>query len=235
MKNLPLELKKIGLKEKEAKVYLAVLSLKYTPAQKIAKEAKISRPAVYEILKDLKNKGLVVENKEKNKRYFSGESPDRLLNTLQTQKKELKEKEREFLRIINDLKNTYQTDQQSQIQEYKGKNAVDLLLEDLTTTANQNIYAFASNESPLPFQKRNKIYKKIKKRLNQIKIKEINTLDKPLDLPHLKTKTVSAEKMPFQGVVFAYNKIIMLESSKKAYLINNPQVLNLLKSFFELY
>ena len=53
------ELEKIGLTEKEAAVYLALLKLGPTTALKIARETGIKRPTVYTTLDALKGRGLV--------------------------------------------------------------------------------------------------------------------------------------------------------------------------------
>ena len=90
---LPLELRKLGLTEKQASVYLTALELGYTSIQKIAQKAKISRPTTYEIVKTLKQKRLISESRDKNKTYFIAESPDKLLGILKIEKKEIKEKE----------------------------------------------------------------------------------------------------------------------------------------------
>ena len=90
---LPLELRKLGLTEKEVKVYLSTLELGYASVQKIAKQIKISRPTVYKIIKSLKEKGLVSESKDEQKRYFTAESPDKFLGVIRAQTREIEEKE----------------------------------------------------------------------------------------------------------------------------------------------
>jgi len=91
---LPLELRKLGLTEKQALVYLTALELGYTSIQKIAQKAKISRPTTYEIVKTLEQKGLISESKDKNKRYFIAESPDKLLGILRIEKRNRRERKR---------------------------------------------------------------------------------------------------------------------------------------------
>ena len=60
MNNIPieLELRKLGLNEKEVKVYLTGLELGPNSVQNIAASAKITRPTTYEIIKKLEAKGL---------------------------------------------------------------------------------------------------------------------------------------------------------------------------------
>ena len=107
MEILPLELRKLGLKEKEVQVYLTGLELGPSSVQKIAKKAKITRPTTYEIIKTLEKKGLFIETKQKKKRLFVAQSPERILGILKIKKREIEEKEREFIRIIATLQSKY--------------------------------------------------------------------------------------------------------------------------------
>ena len=88
---IELELRKLGLKEKEVQVYLAGLELGPSSVQKIAEMAKITRPTTYEIIKILEKKGLFVEIKQKKKRVFIAQSPERILGILRIQKREIEE------------------------------------------------------------------------------------------------------------------------------------------------
>ena len=109
---LNLELRKLGLKEKEVAVWLTALETGFDSAQNIARKAGVSRPTAYEIIKSLIKRGLMKEIKRKGiirgeKNYFTAESPDALLRVLRVQKKEIEEKEREFIRIISALQSKY--------------------------------------------------------------------------------------------------------------------------------
>ncbi|MBI3251348.1 MAG: TrmB family transcriptional regulator, partial [Candidatus Andersenbacteria bacterium] len=57
-------LKHLGLKDKEAAVYLAALQLGPSPVQNIARRANVVRATTYVILEDLQKKGLVTHYKE---------------------------------------------------------------------------------------------------------------------------------------------------------------------------
>lgn len=69
---IELELRKLGLTEKEVRVYLAGLELGPSSVKKISEMAKITKPTAYEIIKDLERKGLFAETlkerKQKKKR-----------------------------------------------------------------------------------------------------------------------------------------------------------------------
>jgi len=118
---LPLELRKLGLTEKEVQVYLSALELGYTSIQKISQQTHISRTTTYSIVKSLKDKGLISQSEDKNKKYIIAESPDKLLGILKREKEEIDEKEREFLRIIAVLKEKYQLEDRRDIKVYKTK------------------------------------------------------------------------------------------------------------------
>ncbi len=216
---LPLELRKLGLTEKQSLVYLTALELGYTSIQKIAQKAKISRPTTYEIVKSLKQKGLISESKDKNKRYFIAESPDKLLGILRIEKKEIEEKEREFLRIISALKSKYFLGDKSEIKTYKGKAEIESLFEDFLTTQSKKIYVFINNEKIWPLKARQSAYQKITKRLGKIEI--------------LERKPIKHDIPLFPGIIIIYEKIIIIPNEKlTGILVENKILIDLIKSFF---
>ena len=75
-------LKEIGLNEKEAIVYIALLKLGKSSTQIISKETGINRISLYDILNYLIEKGfanLIIENKIK---HFFAISPKNILNKI---------------------------------------------------------------------------------------------------------------------------------------------------------
>ena len=231
METLSLELRKLGLSEKEAKVYLTALELGYTSVQKIAQQAKISRPTTYEIIKSLKEKGLISQSKNKQKNYFIAESPDNLLGILRRQKREIEEKEREFIRIIATLRSKFYLDNQREIKTYKDEKGLEILLDDLLTTSSKKIYVLVSNEKIWPKKERQVIYQAIKKRLGQIEIKELSIDKNKSSLDYLETKTLKLS--PFKENVIIYDKVIILSDKSSGILIDNKDLINLIKSFFQ--
>jgi len=210
---LPLELRKLGLTEKEVRVYLATLELGYTSVQNIALEAKISRPTAYEIIKSLKDKGLISKSKDKTKNYFMAESPDKLLGLLKRARKEIEEKEREFIRVIATLREKYYLGDKRDIKTYKGKTGLEILFNDFLTTQSKEIYVLVSNEKIWPNKSRKAIYQKIIKRLGQVKILEKKSTN-------------------FNGIAIIYDKVIILTEKSSGILIENKTIINLIKSLF---
>jgi sugar-specific transcriptional regulator TrmB len=71
-------LQELGLNEKEAMVYLALLSLGEASVSEVAQEAKIKRPTAYLILSSLEEKGLVKINTLLKKTNYLALSPQNL-------------------------------------------------------------------------------------------------------------------------------------------------------------
>ena len=64
-------LQQIGLEEKEAEVYLALLSLESSTAYQIAQHCEVKKPTVYVILEELRQKGLVLKVPHAKKALFA--------------------------------------------------------------------------------------------------------------------------------------------------------------------
>ncbi|KKR30424.1 MAG: Transcriptional regulator, TrmB, partial [Parcubacteria group bacterium GW2011_GWC1_39_8] len=71
-------LKDIGLSDKEAAVYLALLSFDKALVSDISEKAKIKRPTTYVILETLAKKGLVSESNIGKKTFYIAEPPEKL-------------------------------------------------------------------------------------------------------------------------------------------------------------
>lgn len=102
------EITKLGLSEKEAKVYLASLELGSATVQIISQKAGVNRATVYVIIDSLMEMGLMSTYEEDKKTLFMAESPDRLMEHLKDQENAakrkieiLKEKMPELLSITN--------------------------------------------------------------------------------------------------------------------------------------
>ena len=75
-------LKLIGLDDKEASVYMALLELGTATVNPIATKAEIKRPTTYLILDQLQKKGLVSVVPRAKKALYTAESPEKLLGDL---------------------------------------------------------------------------------------------------------------------------------------------------------
>ena len=205
---IELELRKLGLSEKEVRVYLAGFELGPSSVKKIAETAKITRPTTYEIIRKLEEKGLFMETKQKTKRYFAAQSPEKILGLLKIQKREIEEKEREFIRIIAALEEKYS--KRKGIKLYKGKEGLKVLEDTLSFSTTSEIFTVNFARA----KKLNTAFQKIKKRLGKIQVKKITN-------------------SRLKGTLIVFNKVIFLPSQKEeGYLVEDELMVSLLKSFF---
>lgn len=80
-------LEEVGLAEKEASVYLALLSLQTATAYEVAQHCDVKKPTVYVILEELRKKGLVLKTPHAKKTLFAAVDP---LEYVQEQERRVK-------------------------------------------------------------------------------------------------------------------------------------------------
>lgn len=97
------ELKKLGLKDKEAAVYLACLELGSSPVQRISRKAKVVRATTYVVLTSLAQKGLVTQFKEGKKTLFSAEPPRQLMRLLEKEQERLEDQKKQLENFLPEL------------------------------------------------------------------------------------------------------------------------------------
>lgn len=118
-------LREFGLTDKEAQVYLALLHTGTALVQDVARKAGTYRTYTYEILKSLKEKGLVSHVIKGGKQYFEPAPPDKLISIL-------KERENKISRILPDLEKAYSTTiEKPKVEFYEGKEGLKTILDDL--------------------------------------------------------------------------------------------------------
>ena len=169
---IELELRKLGLTEKEVRIYLAGLELGPDSVQNIARIARLTRPTAYGIIKKLEEKKLFIETKQKGKRVFSAQSPENILGILGAQEREIEEKQREFIRIIAALEARYSKEKEN-IRVFKGKESFKTLAETISFTSVPQILIVNPGNVPINSKELKKIYQAIKKRLGKVEVKEI--------------------------------------------------------------
>ena len=84
-------LEELGLSEKEAKVYLAALSLGPATILKIARTAETRRTTVYSLIDSLKTKGLMAVELKGFKTLYAAEDPKKLETVLEQRRQKLKD------------------------------------------------------------------------------------------------------------------------------------------------
>lgn len=127
-------LKNIGLNEKQAKIYLALLELGKSKVPEIAKKAELKRTTAYGILDELVGKGLVSYGQKGKTKYYSLENPEVL-------EKILEKNIKAFKNILPELKNLFETVSfKPTIRFYEGKEGIKRVFEDTLTCKVKKIF-----------------------------------------------------------------------------------------------
>lgn len=121
-----IELKRLGLSEKEIEIYLAGLKAGPLTVQKLAEIAKVKRPTAYEVLDHLKELNLVNRSIIAKKKVFEMASGRGLLNLIEKEKEEMKEKEEGIMKIISNIEAVSQKAQlATDIKMYEGQEGIE--------------------------------------------------------------------------------------------------------------
>lgn len=136
-------LKKYGLSEEEAAIYLALLKCIESPVYALARTTRIPRTTVYTALEKLKAQGLVLAFKKNNVLYYTPESPKKLIYLLQEKESLITELLPEMQALIDssEIKPT--------VKIYEGKEGVQTVREDiievLSRAAHRELLAIAND------------------------------------------------------------------------------------------
>lgn len=143
MANLESEIKKLGLSDKEAKVYLAALELGQAPAAEIASHSGINRATTYVILEELRQRGLISSFEKSKKTIFAVEPPERLSNLFEIEKKRLGDNFSDLKKILPDLNKLYEIrGERPKTRFFEGRGGVASIREDILKTKTDYFYEF---------------------------------------------------------------------------------------------
>jgi sugar-specific transcriptional regulator TrmB len=118
-------LQNIGLNDKEAVVYLALLSVEHASVLDLAKKTNIKRPTVYVVLESLAKKGLVSETTVGKKTHYQAEPPERLETFVERQKLVLEENSKRLKDIIPEIKSIqHEFGERPVVKYFEGKEGI---------------------------------------------------------------------------------------------------------------
>jgi len=125
-------LKEFGLTEKEIKLYPKLLELGSATSGELMKELGFYSKTIYELLDKLIDKGLVSFVIKSNIKYFEAENPEKFLDIISEEEKELKTKEEHIKQILPELIEKRKISKEPQEATiYKGKRGMKSVFEDM--------------------------------------------------------------------------------------------------------
>lgn len=129
----------IGLKKKEAKIYLATLELGDSPVSDIAIRSKINRVSCYDILEKLLKRGFVSAYTKNKVKFFSATDPD--IIRLDARKRYM-----DFKAALPTLRRLHGKTSHPRIRYYEGIEGIKKIYAD-TLTATTQLLNYADSKS----------------------------------------------------------------------------------------
>lgn len=229
----------LGLKENEAKVYLALLKLGQSTVGQISDLAEVQRTFVYDILADLKEKSLISEIELRNVKHYSAVSVNQF-------KKIQQDKLKKFENLMPELKAIEKTvGDRPRVQLFEGPEGIMSALRDtLNQPDGSQIVAYATGEGfyeTVPEFTTEYLKQRVKKKIYVRAIAPDNQINRD----HIKkdeelnrqTRLVPEDKFPFTNEIDIYgNKvaIMSLQGELLAVIIESESVAKTQRAIFEL-
>lgn len=236
------ELQKIGLSDKEAKVYLAMLELGQVSVQEISKKSGVNRATTYVILDSLMQKGLCSTYHKDKKEFYMAESPEKIISVLELHKNEIDEQQKQIIGLMPQLKAIYNKQgDKPVVRFFEGKDGLmTMVREQMNSNAKQiwSVYhlddlknIFSQNEIDQAYQERTgkKVKTKIIFTTQQFKAREQTPLDERIQIP--------LDKFPIHcDIAFFDNKIRIasLKDKLNGVIIEDENIYKTFISIFEL-
>lgn len=141
-------LEELGLKENEAKVYLASLELGPATAQQLAAKAVVARPTTYVAVEGLMKRGLMSSYKKGKKEYVQAEKPERLLKILEDEKRRLAERESKLKSLLPGLEALIAASgDKPEVKYYEGLEGLEAMREVLFESKEKRVDVIGSSDA----------------------------------------------------------------------------------------
>lgn len=237
------DIQKIGLSEKEAKVYLASLRLGKSPVQEIAAQSGVNRGTAYNIIESLTAKGLMSSYQEGKKQYFFAESPEKLELLFKQQQEEIEKNRKTLEELLPELKKLDNKDKSKPVVRYfEGKNGIRAMVEDMfKVKKGTEIYmAYPADKIEENFSLAEMKYWRDKRIDKDLYVKAIYTKngeDTPSKGVKASNKKISTEEYPLKSDIAIYeNRVRIASFSNKllGIIIEDQDLADSLRSIFKL-
>lgn len=243
-------LEKLGLSEKESKVYLAALELGQESVQNIAKKAEVNRPTAYFILERLMELGLVSTLEHGKKTLFVAENPKELESLLEDEHRQIESRKNELKESMNQLLAIYNAKEGKPVVRYfegkEGLIALDKYGEDKIKKGEEVLYVTPVDIVRKYFPERRKdalsdrVKHQVRSRVIYTYTDEKDVWSKERNKKELRVaKYLPRDKFPFDVIISIYpRKLIkfyyLSDTRPYGVAIESDEFANNMRMFFEL-
>lgn len=238
------DLQKLGLSDKEAKVYLAALELGSDTVQNIAKKSDVNRATAYVILESLSKKGLSSSFEQDKKTYFTASNPELLESIFELQRQEIEGRQKYFQSILPDLRgHANKNSSKPTIRFYEGKAGIETAHEEFLSdqkVQNDTVRSFFPLDrvkeifKPEDIKGYNAVRRQLKLFAKTLYNSKNSTIENNQDGHRIK---VDSKDFPFScdiSILGDSVRIASLGSKLSAVLIKDKEVANTFKALYDL-
>lgn len=240
------ELKKIGLSDKEAKLYLTSLSRGPETAPNLAKISNIVRPTAYVIIDSLMKKGLMSSYDQDKKTHFTAEAPEHLLSLIRLQRKDIEEKEREIEKLIPELKEISNIKgEKPKVRVFEGREGIKAVSESFLKSKSKETFSFVPLDQMFDLFPENEHAELMtKRRVEKGIVSKILYTNKKGPVSHAidpknlrEALFVPANQFPFNCGIDIYDDNLALYTYRgkiMGVIIENQEIADTMKSIFKM-
>lgn len=236
------ELKKMGLTEGEAKVYIALLKIGISKVGLIVKESGVSYSKIYEVLGRLIEKGLVSFIIKEKTKYFQAVEPNKIKEFLDDKEKEIIENKKILDKLIPQLNNLQSNSQEQSSQIFIGieglKSAYNILTKE-SSKGDTLLFSYIHDEkyfenTDLFYNQQFHKFKKLGLKLKGVStfsFKNSKYFTKPPNFVELRFVD-----FPLPAIVDIFKDKVLITTWREkpiAFLIQSKEVADNLRKYFE--
>lgn len=239
--NLIKELVKVGLSDKEARVYVASMELGQATVQEIAFKSGVNRATTYVILESLMQKGIVSTFNKGKKSYFVAEGPHTLKAFIREQADSLKKKSDKLDELLPELNSVYNLlPNKPTVRFYEGKEGIKSMHQEFINTAPEEAWSvFDLDLVREVFPKTENDEQGDKRRNVGTKASIIYNTETNEDMNKALTQALAVDKgeYPFEGEITIFDDkvfFIGLKGYLSGVVIESKVIANSMRSLFKL-
>ena len=230
-----------GLNEKEARVYLASLSLGQSSVQDIAKESKVNRATTYVAIERLTDFGLMSSFYQGKKQFFIAADPEKLIEVLDKEKEKIEKKKEELKKIIPELQSmNNKIKDKPVVKFYEGKEGIKTMVDEVLLAKGDDVYmVYSLDQVENLFSDGERLKWRNMRVENNIKVNAIYTSKKKelKNVPKSKSIKVPFDKYPITSDIAVFGNKVRLASLKNrlvGVVIEDEEIAKSMKAILKL-
>ncbi len=239
------KIQELGLTDKEAKVYIALLEHGQATAQEIAARSGVNRATTYVMLDSLLKRGLVSTVEKDKRTLFLIEEPFSLLKGLEEEKDELESRIAKARKLIPELQLVYNLSRdRSKVRLLEGRESLRIIRKDIVRSKSKEVcmivnagHAMREGQEDEESFAADLERRGIRRRILEASSGSVTTPSGVAASKSIERITVSQDSLPITSEIILYNenKVVLMPYSGGflAVVIENQDIYNTMKTLFE--